>query len=85
MLNSQVNGHPALEAWVDLYNPTAFFVGRSDDLTVQQYLPVMEAVYGAGAPLDVLTDETRLTQFIELANQLPPPRILGLVIVDSGR
>ena len=81
--NSQVNGHPALEAWGDLYSPTAFFVGRSDDLTVQQYLPVMEAVYGADAPLDVLTDEMRLTQFIEQADQLPPPRILGMVIVDS--
>ena len=43
----------------------------------------MEAVYGADAPLDALTDEARLDQFIEQAEQLPPPRILGMVIMDS--
>ncbi len=35
--NAQVNGQPALQAWSDLYAPTVFFVGRSDDLTVIQY------------------------------------------------
>lgn len=77
---AQVNDRPALNAWLDLYNPTVFFVGRSDDLTAFQYLDVMEAVYGAKpAPTD-LADDNKLNVFIESAYQLPSPRILGLVI-----
>jgi hypothetical protein len=77
---AQVNGKPALDTWLDLYNPTVFFVGRSDDLTAIQYLGVMDALYGPQASLIEIADDGRLDTFIEAANQLPPPRILGLVI-----
>jgi hypothetical protein len=77
---AQVDGQPALDAWLDLYNPTVFFVGRSDDLTAFQYLEVIDAVYGRDAGLDAIADEARLDTFIEAANELPPPQILGLVI-----
>jgi hypothetical protein len=80
---AQVNGKPALDAWLDLYNPTAFFVGRSDDLTALQYLDVIDAVYPKDATLQDLIDETKLDQFITAAKQLPPPKILGLVIMDT--
>lgn len=81
--DAQVNGRPALEAWEDLYSPTAFMVGRSDDLTALQYLDVMAAVYGPQAVVSDLTAEDKLETFIELANQLPSPKILGLVIYDT--
>lgn len=81
--NAVVNDRPALEAWMDLYSPTAFFVGRSDDLTAIQYGDVLDAVYGKAPDLASLTDETKLDQFIQLAKQLPPPKILGLVIKDT--
>ncbi len=77
---AQVNGQPALNAWLDLYNPTVFFVGRSDDLTALQYLEVIDAVYGPAPDLNAIADESKLTTFIEATNQLPPPKILGLVI-----
>jgi len=80
---SQVKSRSAMEAWADLYSPTVFFVGRSDDLTVLQYSEVMNQVYGESVPLDTLTDEALLDTFIEEANKLPPPRILGLVIGDT--
>ncbi len=80
---AEVNGQPALLAWADLYNPTVFFVGRSDDLTVLQYGQVMDAVYGVGAPLTAVADDTLLDTFIGQADQLPPPRILGLVISET--
>ena len=78
-----VSGRPAVEAWADLYNPTVFFVGRSDDLTVLQYAEVMDAVYGPGTTVKALADEAKLDTFIEEANALPPPRILGMVIYDE--
>jgi hypothetical protein len=70
-------------AWADLYSPTVFFVGRSDDLTASQYFPVIDAVYGAEPALETIADDSKLDTFIEAANQLPPPRILGMVISDQ--
>lgn len=81
--SAEVAGRPAMQAWADLYNPTVFFVGRSDDLTVLQYAEVMDAVYGPGATVEALADDAKLDIFIEEANKLPPPRILGLVIFDT--
>lgn len=81
--NAQVNGKPALDAWADLYAPTVFFVGRSDDLTAVQYGDVVNYVYGRDATLQAVADEGKLEQFIDLANQLPPPKILGIVINDT--
>jgi hypothetical protein len=81
--NAQVDGRPALEAWLDLYSPTVFFVGHSDDLLATQYMEIMDAVYGPGASVEDLVDEAKLDQFIEQANTLPAPQILGMVIMDT--
>jgi len=81
--NAQVDGRPALEAWLDLYSPTVFFVGHSDDLLASQYMEVMDAVYGPGVNVQEITDEDQLDQFIEQANTLPAPQILGMVIMDT--
>ncbi len=83
LLDATVNGGPALDAWMDLYSPTAFFVGRSDDLTAVQYQDVLKAVYGQDPAVTDLVDEAKLEEFIALAKQLPPPKILGLVIMDT--
>ncbi len=80
--NASVDGRPALDVWTDLYSPTAFFVGRSDDLTAIQYTDVIDAVYGENPNLEALQDPEKLELFIEAANRLPPPRILGIVIAD---
>ena len=81
--NAQVNGQPALQAWSDLYAPTVFFVGRSDDLTVIQYGDVSDYVYGKTTNVQSFVDENKLGKFIELADQLPPPKILGIVISET--
>lgn len=81
--NSTAAGRPSLAAWLDLYNPTAFMVGRSDDLTAFQYIDVITAVYGANPTLGQLVDDGKLDLFIASAQELPPPRILGLVISET--
>jgi hypothetical protein len=83
LLTSQVNGQPAVDAWLDLYNPTVFFVGKSDDLNLFQYQQVMDQVYGKDAPLEAIADDGKLDTFIQEANKLPPPLILGMVIQAS--
>jgi hypothetical protein len=74
--------HPALDLWGELYDPTAFLVGRSDDLTIQDYLGVMSSVHGPQADLGAIADEARLETFIAATADLPAPRILGLVSDD---
>lgn len=83
LLTSQVDGKPAVNAWLDLYNPTVFFVGKSDDLNLFQYQQVMDQVYGKNAPLEVIANDEKLDTFIQEANKLPPPLILGMVIQDT--
>jgi hypothetical protein len=80
---ADAGGRPALTVWDELYNPTVFFVGRSDDLTAYQYLAVMGAIYGKEVPVTGLVDEAKLDEFIAMADQLPPPKILGIVIEDT--
>ena len=72
----------ALKLWENLYDPTAFLVGRSDDLTIQQYLSTMSQVYGSQTDMLRIADDTRLEAFISAANELPAPLILGLVSDD---
>ena len=81
--SSQVDGRPAFEAWADLYAPTVFFVGRSDDLTVVQYAELIEEIYGPGATVNDIADDALLDDFIARADQLEAPRILGMVILDE--
>ncbi|MGD2146790.1 MAG: DUF3160 domain-containing protein, partial [Anaerolineae bacterium] len=80
---TQVKGRPALDPWADLYSSTVFFVGRSDDLTVLQYGKAMDKVYGKDVTVEDLVDEAQLELFIEETELLPPPRILGIVIMDT--
>ncbi len=75
-----VNGAYAADVWTSLYSPTAFFVGRSDDLTIFQYGDAIDQVYGSNATLAALADESKLDAFIAAADLLPAPRILGMVI-----
>jgi hypothetical protein len=76
----EVDGRTGMDVWADLYDPTVFFVGRSDDLVVAQYAEVMDAVWGTDVKLKALADDDKLATFIDAANQLPAPRILGMVI-----
>lgn len=78
---TQLSGRSGMDAWMDLYRPTVFFVGHSDDLTILQYDEVMNSVYGQGVATKDLVNEQLLDTFIEKANQLPAPKILGIVIM----
>lgn len=81
------DGRSGLQAWEDLYAPTVFFVGRSDDLTIPQYLDVIQRVYAptsSNAFSNILhIVETGIQPFQEAAAALPSPRILNTVITDE--
>lgn len=72
---TDVNGEPALDVWARVYDPTAFIVGKADDLGIYEYSALWDSVFGHSAPVTIVADETAFSQFVEAARQLPPPQI----------
>jgi hypothetical protein len=81
------DGTPLMELWDEIYEPTVFFVGKSDDLTVRHYLNVAHKVYGssfADLPPDRIADRSSLAQFIEEAKNLEDPLINSSIILEGS-
>ncbi|MCG8350289.1 MAG: DUF3160 domain-containing protein, partial [Chloroflexales bacterium] len=77
---TQVDGQAATAVWAGIYEPTVFFVGRSDDLTPREYDGALEAAYGqVTAPRDLM-DEAKFTRFQKEISELRAPEILGMVV-----
>jgi len=79
--NSIVNDAPAIEIWQQIYSPTVFFVGKSDDINIYQYEAIIQQVYGddfINLPVDSFTDENLLDSFLNEAIKLPGPKIVSL-------
>lgn len=75
--SNTVNGKATSEVWEDIYLPTVFFVGRSDDLTFYEYIDLMKTVYGDSVTYNSLTDTIKLQQFQTQAQKLEGPKILS--------
>ncbi|HOT98097.1 MAG TPA: DUF3160 domain-containing protein [bacterium] len=74
----QIDGQPALTAWDEIYQPTVFFVGKSDDINLLTYLPLIEQVYGedfAAKSAALFLDEALLTGFLQKTEALPAAAI----------
>lgn len=73
-----VNGEDPMTVWDRIYSPTVFLVGKSDDITPQQYLDLAHQVYGSNfAQLDVnsLGSSPEFDEFLDLAKKFPGPKI----------
>ncbi len=83
--NAQVGAESALAVWERIYEPTVFFVGKTDDLSIYDYGQVVREVYGNQLTLADLEDEAKLDEFIEQAMTLRPPRIVSSYVTDRER
>lgn len=66
------------ERWDEIYEPSVFFVGKTDDPNIKQYRAIAEQLYGSNflsLPADSLANETLLNQFMFEAQALPDPKI----------
>ncbi len=81
--NAEADGEPALDVWERIYEPTAFFVGSADDLTVYDYAAVAQEVYGGLPDPATLVNEKLLDEFIAAAGRLRPPAIVGGYVTDQ--
>jgi len=69
--------------WDALYEPTAFFVGFSDDLTPPEYKQLVDEIYGETPNWALLQNEDLLDDFIQAASNLRDPLILGSPVGDD--
>ncbi|MGD1994617.1 MAG: DUF3160 domain-containing protein, partial [Anaerolineae bacterium] len=75
LLNTDVSGEPAVDVWARVYDPTAFIVGKADDLGIHEYGALWQSVYGSNARPEAIADDALLQTFTYAARQLPPPQI----------
>ena len=81
--HSDVNGVPATEIWARVYDPTAFIVGKADDLGFYEYGALWDAVFGPDAPPSAVLDQEKLDTFTAMARQLPPPQVNSMWVYIS--
>jgi hypothetical protein len=73
-----------LTSWNRLYEPTSFFVGKSDDISPLHFKGLLDKVYGARVDLKSLaSDGARWAAFLEAAAKLEPPAINSIPIFDE--
>jgi hypothetical protein len=72
---SEGSGTPDTELWENIYDPTVFYVGSADDLTIYNYKDMLVKVYGSSPDPETFTDSTKLKLLLEEAKKLPQPKI----------
>lgn len=63
------------DKWENIYEPTNFFVGNSDDLGIFEYGDLLFKIYGDSPDLNKLNDKDKLDKLYEEADKLPEPKI----------
>jgi hypothetical protein len=69
------SGKSATELWQNIYDPTVFIVGKSDDLSFHEYGNISDQLFGATPDLSVFGDAAKMAQFTAAAKSLPAPQI----------
>jgi len=73
------------KSWDRVYEPTVFFVGKSDDIGFYDYDDILKSVYGEDLTLDlVVENEDKLNLFLEQTKNLEPPKINSMPIFTPG-
>lgn len=84
LLSLLLSDEDAFSRWSNLYEPTNFFVGKSDDLGVVQYAEVLHDAFGeisSARQLSTKSDEWKA--FYEAIKQLDPPKINSMPIFNE--
>jgi hypothetical protein len=69
------DGTPAITLWENIYDPTVFIVGKSDDLSFKEYGALSDSVFGPTPELQSFADDGLFAKFMEGAKNLPPPKV----------
>ena len=84
LLTLALSDESILKRWDQIYEPTSFFVGESDDLNVRHYQELMYKIYGSNVEVGQLSGDTaKFVTFQEEAAKLQPPQINSMPIFDE--
>ncbi len=85
MTDALMKDQHAYQVWKGLYEPTVYFVGKTDDLHVDDYTNLIEDIFPGKITVDGYGDKSKLSEFIDKATELRPPKILsGTAFVEYG-
>lgn len=82
MIALGLNGR-AFDLWKLVYDPTVFFVGETDDLSVYDYQALIRDVLGETVTLSDLKDDGRIVTFIGKAAELRSPKIESTLVYEG--
>ena len=71
-------------SWDKIYQPTNFFVGKSDDLGYSQYEPLLREVYGKRVSLkNLVNNQQKWETFLSKVKGLQPPAVNSIPVFDE--
>lgn len=66
-----------ISLWEKIYNPTVFYVGKTDDLNLYHYKELLVNVYGKEPDINKLNDPEKIEKLYAEAEKLPEPKIVA--------
>ncbi len=85
MTDALMKDDKAYQLWKQIYEPTVYFVGKTDDLFADDYKTLIEELFPSEGSVDKYNEQGKLVLFIEKAMKLRPPKILsGAAFVEDG-
>jgi hypothetical protein len=85
MADALLRDEDAFKLWKMIYEPTIYFVGKTDDLYVDDYIKLIEEIFLPNESVDKYDRQEKLAEFIDRAIQLRAPKILsGLAFAEDG-
>lgn len=84
LMSILLSGKESYESWNRIYEPTNFFVGKSDDLGLHQYNPLLKDIYGGIPQAKTLTeDANKWNDFNDRVKKMDTPMLNSIPIFDE--
>lgn len=85
MADALLRDEDAFKLWKMIYEPTVYFVGKTDDLYVDDYIKLIKEIFSPNESVDKYNRQEKLAEFIDRAIQLRAPKILSsLAFAEDG-
>jgi len=85
MVDALLRDEDAFKLWKMIYEPTVYFVGKTDDLYVDDYIKLIKEIFPSNESVNKYDNQEKLAEFIDKAIQLRVPKILsGLAFAEDG-
>jgi len=85
MADAFMRDERAYQLWNMIYKPSVFFVGKTDDLMAEDYISLIKKIFPDEKDVDKYHEDKFLSEFIQKAIELRPPKILsGVSYKEDG-